>query len=68
MMVELPDSLVKRLELLIADSGMSLSVEDFVLMVVRDAASRVELRDASPFTPGEEEKIKERLKDLGYID
>lgn len=68
MIVELPDSLVRRLELLLVDSGLSLSVEDYVLLVVRDAASRVELRDAGGLSAEEEEKVLGRLKDLGYID
>ena len=66
--IVLADSLVRRVELHLEDSGMHLSVAEFVEMCVREVLGRAELRDAEPLSAEDEAVLEERLKLLGYID
>jgi len=64
--VSIPTSLVKKIEEAIKGTEIS-SVSAYIVKVLREALSKAE---AGPevFSADEEEKVKERLKALGYID
>jgi len=64
--VSIPTSLYKKIEEKIKGSEFS-SVSSYVTKVLREKLAEEE-KSTQVFTPEEEEKIKERLKALGYID
>lgn len=64
--VSIPASLHKKIEEAVADGAAS-SVAEFVVKAVREALEKKGGSDAV-FSPEDEEKVKERLKALGYID
>jgi len=66
MTVSIPTSLYKKIEEKIKGSEFS-SVSSYVTKVLREKLAQEE-KSSEVFTPEEEEKIKERLKALGYID
>ena len=64
--VSIPTSLYKKIEEKIKGTDIS-SVASYVAKVLRESLAREE-DNKEVFTPEEEEKIKDRLKALGYID
>ncbi len=64
--ISIPTSLYRRLEEMIKGTEYS-SVSSYVTKVLREKIAEGE-KAAEVFTPEDEEKIKERLKALGYID
>lgn len=64
--VSIPTSLYKKIEEKIKGTEFS-SVSSYVTKVLRERLARTE-ENREVFSPEEEEKIKERLKALGYID
>lgn len=64
--VSIPTSLYKKIEEKIKGTEFS-SVSSYVTKVLRESLARTE-ENREVFSPEEEEKIKERLKALGYID
>lgn len=64
--VTIPTSLYKKIEEKIKGTEIS-SVSSYVTKVLRESLAKGE-EDKEVFSPEEEEKIKERLKALGYID
>ncbi len=64
--VSIPTSLYKKIEEKIKGTEFS-SVSSYVTKVLRESLAREE-ENKEVFSPDEEEKIKERLKALGYID
>jgi len=64
MAVSLPASLYHKIEEAIKGTGAS--VEDYVAKVLREKLSQAGPGEA--FTKEDEDKVKERLKALGYID
>jgi len=66
MTVSIPTSLYKKIEEKIKGSEFS-SVSSYVTKVLREKLAQEE-KSTEVVKPGEEEKIKERLKALGYID
>jgi Arc/MetJ-type ribon-helix-helix transcriptional regulator len=66
MNISIPTSLYRKIEELIKGTEYS-SVSSYVTKVLREKLSQEE-KPAEVFTPEDEEKIKERLKALGYID
>ncbi|MDI6845142.1 MAG: CopG family transcriptional regulator [Candidatus Saccharicenans sp.] len=64
--VSIPTSLYKKIEEKIKGTEFS-SVSSYVTRVLRESLAREE-ENKEVFSPDEEEKIKERLKALGYID
>jgi len=64
--ISIPTSLVKKIEEAIKGTEMN-SVAGFVVKVVREALSKNE-GTQDVFSKEDEEKVKERLKALGYID
>lgn len=66
MAVSIPASLYRKIEDAIKETEVS-SVSDYVTKVLREKLSRA-TGPAEAFTKEDEEKVKERLKALGYID
>ena len=64
--VSIPTSLYKKIEEKIKDSEIT-SVSSYVTKVLRESLSKEEGSE-QPLTKEDEEKVKERLKALGYID
>ncbi|MCR4410194.1 MAG: CopG family transcriptional regulator [Candidatus Saccharicenans sp.] len=64
--VSIPTSLYKKIEEKIKGTEFS-SVSSYVTKVLRESLSKNE-ENKEVFSAEEEEKIKERLKALGYID
>ena len=66
--VSIPKPLYEKIKKRIKDTGFT-SVSDYVTYVLREIlASLDEVEKQEPFSKEEEEKIKERLRALGYID
>ena len=64
--ISIPTSLYKRVEEAIKGTGIA-SVSDYVIRVLREKLSQEKPAD-EVFSKEDEEKIKERLKALGYLD
>jgi Arc/MetJ-type ribon-helix-helix transcriptional regulator len=65
--VSIPESLRKRMESIIQGSGFK-SVSDYVTYVLREVvAMHEEEKLSQPFDKEDVERIKSRLKALGYI-
>jgi Arc/MetJ-type ribon-helix-helix transcriptional regulator len=64
--VTIPTSLHKKIEEFIKGTEYG-SVSSYVAKILRESLSKGE-HAAEAFTKDEEEKVKERLKALGYID
>lgn len=67
--VSIPKPLVQKIKNRMKGTGFS-SVSSYVTYVLRQVISSIEEdeRTKSAFTKEEEEKVKQRLRDLGYID
>jgi Arc/MetJ-type ribon-helix-helix transcriptional regulator len=63
--VSIPASLYSKIEETIKGTEVS-SVDDFVARTLREKLSQA--GPAEAFTKEDEDKVKERLKALGYID
>ncbi len=63
--VELDEELLKRIEGMLNKLGFS-SVEEFIEFVVREAVEAADVAEAG-MSKEDEEKVKERLRNLGYI-
>ena len=64
--VSIPTSLYKKIEEAIKGTETT-SVANYITNVLRDALSKQE-SGTEVFSQEDEEKVKERLKALGYID
>ena len=64
--VSIPSSLYKKIEEKIRDSEIT-SVASYITKVLRESISKEE-QVQEAFSKEDEEKVKERLKALGYID
>jgi Arc/MetJ-type ribon-helix-helix transcriptional regulator len=64
--VTIPTSLYKKIEEFIKGTEYR-SVSSYAAKVLRDSLTKTEEK-AEVFTKDEEDKVKERLKALGYID
>jgi len=65
--VTIPTSLHKKIEEFIKGTEHR-SVSSYAAKVLRESLTKAEPASAEAFTKDEEEKVKERLKALGYID
>jgi len=67
--VSIPKPLVEKIKNRMKGTGFP-SVSSYVTYVLRQVISSIEEEDKSKeaFTKEEEEKVKQRLRDLGYID
>jgi metal-responsive CopG/Arc/MetJ family transcriptional regulator len=64
--IEIPESLFERLMVRIQGTGGQ-SVSDYVANILREKLASEEKADSTRYTKEEEEKVKERLKALGYL-
>lgn len=64
--IEIPESLFDRVEAKIKGTGVQ-SVSDYVVQVLREKLGNDGSEQQSGYTKEEEEKVKERLKALGYL-
>ena len=64
--IEVPESLYNRIEARIKGSNFN-SVEEYVSFVLREKLVSEEESSKFPYTREEEEKIKARLRALGYL-
>jgi len=64
--ISIPTSLYKKIEEAIRGTDVT-SVSSYIAKVVREALSKQEA-EPEVFSKEDEEKVKERLKALGYID
>jgi len=67
--VSIPKVLADKIRERMKGTGFS-SVSSYVIYVLRQVLSSIEEEEKSKqaFTKEEEEKVKQRLRDLGYID
>ena len=67
--VSIPKPLINKVKERMRGTGFS-SVSSYVTYVLRQVLSSIEQDEKTKqaFTKDEEEKVKERLRDLGYID
>jgi Arc/MetJ-type ribon-helix-helix transcriptional regulator len=66
--VSIPKQLAEKIEERIKDTGFN-SVSSYVTYVLREVLSSLEEeKKEEVFTKEEEEKVKERLRALGYLD
>lgn len=67
--VSIPKPLAEKIKRRMKGTGFS-SVSSYVTYVLRQVLSSIEEDEQSKqaFTKEEEEKVKQRLRDLGYID
>ncbi len=67
--VSIPKPLVEKVKERMKGTGFS-SVSSYVTYVLRQVISSIEEEERSKqaFSKEEEEKVKQRLRDLGYID
>jgi len=64
--VSIPTPLFKKVEERIKDTGFT-SVSSYVTYVLREIVSEEE-EEAEAFSKEDEERVKERLRALGYLD
>ena len=64
--VSIPTPLFRKVEERIKGTGFT-SVSSYVTYVLREVVSEEEEK-AEPFTKEDEERVKERLRALGYLD
>jgi Arc/MetJ-type ribon-helix-helix transcriptional regulator len=67
--VSIPTPLFKKVEKRIKDTGFT-SVSSYVTYVLREIVAEEEetIKQEDPFTKEDEERVKERLRSLGYLD
>jgi len=64
--VSIPTPLFKKIEQRIKDTGFT-SVSSYVAYILREIIAEEETEE-DPFTEEDKERVKERLRALGYID
>ena len=64
--ISIPTSLYKKIEETIKGSEIT-SVSSYITKILRESLSKAE-KAKEAFSKEDEEKVKERLKALGYID
>jgi len=65
--VKIPKSLYEKIKEHVEDSGFE-SVDEYVTYVLREVLANLEGEEEEVFSEEEEEKVKERLRALGYLD
>ncbi len=65
--VKIPRPLYRRILQVIDNSGFS-SPTDFIVFVLRDLMGEVETKENEEFSPEELKAIKNKLRNLGYLD
>ncbi len=64
--VSIPKPLAEKVKKMIEDTGFS-SLSSYVTYILREIVAERE-KEREPFSKEDEEKIKERLRALGYIE
>ncbi|MCD6222415.1 MAG: CopG family transcriptional regulator [Thermoplasmata archaeon] len=64
--IEIPETLAKKIEDMIKDTSFN-SISDYITYVLEELLEDME-EEEETFSEEEEEKIKERLRALGYLD
>lgn len=65
--ISVPTQLFKKIKERIEGTGFD-SVSSYVTYILQEVVSSEEEEKEKPYTKEEEEKVKERLKALGYLD
>ncbi len=67
--ISIPTFLANKIKKRIANTNFT-SISDYVTYILREVISKVEAeeQEKEAFSKEEEEKVKERLRNLGYID
>lgn len=71
--INIPDDLKEKLDKLAGDSDEFSSVDDYVTFVLKQVAEKASKKDEEAkqnevYSKEDEDKIKERLQNLGYLD
>jgi Arc/MetJ-type ribon-helix-helix transcriptional regulator len=64
--VSIPTPLFRKIEERIKGTGFT-SVSSYVVYVLREIVAEEEEDEEEPFTEEDEERVKERLRALGYL-
>jgi Arc/MetJ-type ribon-helix-helix transcriptional regulator len=65
--ISIPTQLAEKIKKRIGGTGFH-SLSSYVTYVLREVLSNVEEEDEEAFSKEDEEKVKERLRALGYLD
>ena len=65
--IKIPRPLYNKVQQLIVDSGFN-SATDFIVYVIRDVISESGQDDKEEFSPEELHALKQKLRNLGYLD
>jgi Arc/MetJ-type ribon-helix-helix transcriptional regulator len=65
--IKIPRPLYRKIQQLIADSGFD-SATDFIVYVLRDILSEAGAEHSEEFTAEELRALKQKLRNLGYLD
>ena len=65
--IKIPRPLYSKIQQLIGDSGFN-SPTDFIVYVLRDVMSEQGKEDREEFSPAELKSLKQKLRNLGYLD
>ena len=65
--IKIPRPLYAKIQQLIGDSGFN-SATDFIVYVLRDVISEKDTEDQDHFSPEEVKSLKQKLRNLGYLD
>ena len=65
--IKIPRPLYNKVQQLIEESGFN-SATDFIVYVLRDVISETGKEEHEEFSPEEVTALKQRLRNLGYLD
>ncbi|HIP63132.1 MAG TPA: CopG family transcriptional regulator [Archaeoglobus profundus] len=65
--IKIPAELYEKIERRVKNTEFK-SVDEYVTYVLREVLASLEEEEEQVFTKEEEEKVKERLRALGYLD
>ncbi len=65
--VKIPDEIYKEIEKIVKDSGEFKDVDEYVTFVLTEVLKEEDEDEEQVYTEEDEEKIKERLRGLGYL-
>lgn len=71
MHIDIPDKIVERLKLHVEKEQRFYSVDEYIVYLLKQVVEKIQANSSSLSkgnTEEEEEKIKSRLRSLGYID
>ncbi len=64
--INIPKPLIEKIKRRAEETGVSVS--EYIIRVLRETMAKLDEEEKEPFTKEDEERIKERLRSLGYID